>query len=424
MIGVVADDVTGANDIGLMFAKHGYKTEVFSSFTEIDLGQVRADVLILDTNSRCDNPALAYDKVIKATQRLTACNCRILMKKTCSVFRGNIGAEFDAMLDAAGADFAVVVAAFPKNGRITKGGHHFVHGLPLVESEFRKDPVHPMQSGDLREIIAQQSRRPSHLLDYQAVAQGIAEIKRRIDEAKKKGGYLVCDVTGQNDLKLIAEAAAAEPFLFGSSALAEELPPFWPGPEVGLSLGDLPRDGVGSLIIAGSVTPQTKAQVAYARQMGLATAELDTRLLFQGTTRDAEFRRVVSWAVNGLQSDQPVLVYGAHKSEDIEATYRAAEQAGLNKLETNHIVSRTLGEISRAIVEQTVVKKLIVAGGETSGDVCRSLGIVGNLVLKEIQPGLPSGLSRGSHELLVVLKSGSFGSPDFFIQALAHLETL
>lgn len=424
MIGVVADDVTGANDIGLMFAKHGYKTEVFSSFNEIDPSQVRADVLILDTNSRCDNPALAYDKVLTATKLLTVCNCRTLIKKTCSVFRGNIGSEFDGMLDAAGADFAVVVAAFPKNGRITKNGQHIVHGRPLAESEFRKDPVHPMQTGDLREIIAQQSKRPLHLLDYQTVAQGVAAIKGSINEAKKKGGYLVCDVTNQNDLKLIAEAVAAEPFLFGSSALAEELPPFWPAPEVGLSLNDLPRGGFGSLIVAGSVTPQTKKQVAFAKQAGIPTAELNTRLLFQDATKAAELRRLVSWAAQRLRTNQPVLIYGAHQSEDIEGTYQAAQREGLNKLEANHAVSETLGEISKAIIEQTTVKRLIVAGGETSADVCRSLGITGNLVLKEIEPGLPSGLSRGRHQLLVVLKSGSFGSPDFFLKALDHLGKL
>ena len=424
MIGVVADDVTGANDIGLMFAKHGYQTEVFSQFNETDLSRIRADVLILDTNSRCDDPIIAYEKVLKATKLLTACNCRTLIKKTCSVFRGNIGAEFDGMLDAAGADFAVVVAAFPKNGRITKNGQHFVHGRPLTESEFRKDPVHPMQTSDLRELIARQSKRPLYLLDYPTVAQGAAAIKGRITEAKKKGGYLVCDVTNQNDLKLIAEAAAAEPFLFGSSALAEELPPFWPPPKVGLSLKDVPRDGVGSLIVAGSVTPQTKNQVAYARQVGIATAELDTRLLFQDATKAAELQRLVGWAANRLQSDLPVLIYGAHQSEDIEATYQTAKRAGLNKLEANHTVSETLGEVSKAIIEQTTVKKLIVAGGETSADVCRSLGITGNLVIKEIEPGLPSGLSRGRHQLLVVLKSGSFGSPDFFLKALEHLEKL
>jgi uncharacterized protein YgbK (DUF1537 family) len=99
MVGIVADDVTGSNDIGLMFAKHGYRVEIYSHFEERDVHTVNADVLILDTNSRCDVPQRAYEKVVAATKRLLALNCCPLLKKTCSVFRGNVGIEFDAMLD-------------------------------------------------------------------------------------------------------------------------------------------------------------------------------------------------------------------------------------------------------------------------------------------------------------------------------------
>ncbi len=423
MIGIVADDITGANDIGLMFAKHGYKTEVFSRYQGLDLGKIEADVIILDTNSRLLDPTSAYAKVSAASKSLLNLNCRLLIKKTCSAFRGNVGAEFDAALDAAGAGFAVVVAAFPKNGRITKNGLHYVHNQLLAESEFRNDPAHPMRLNDLREIIALQSHYRTHLLDYRAVARGIAEIKKQLEKARRQGGYLVCDVTCQADLKLLAEAFAAEPFIFGSSALAEELPPFWP-PPVGLSFEDLPRSNSGALIMAGSVTPQTKMQVAYAKQDGIATAELDTRLLFTASGRTVESNRLIDWAVSSLKLGLPVLIYAAHGLEDIKATYQEAEHAGVTHLEANRTVSTVLAEIGREIVELAGVKRLIVAGGETSNDVCRHLGIIGNLVLKEIQPGLPSGLSRGRHELLVVLKSGGFGSADFFLKALEHLERL
>src|SRR5690554_3614480 len=100
MIGIVADDVTGANDIGLMYAKHGYRAEVFSDYQELELNSIQADVVVLDTNSRADDPKVAYAKVFEATKRLLPLHCSLLTKKTCSVFRGNVGIEFDAMLDA------------------------------------------------------------------------------------------------------------------------------------------------------------------------------------------------------------------------------------------------------------------------------------------------------------------------------------
>ncbi len=424
MIGIVADDITGANDIGLMFAKHGYRVEVFSEYTDLDLSAIPADVVILNTNSRCDDFKLAYEKVAAATGRLLPLGCRLLMKKTCSVFRGNVGAEFDALLDAAGGDYALVVSAFPKNGRVTIHGQHFVHGRALADSEFARDPVHPMRLNDLRDIISEQSRRPSRLLDVETVVQGVAAVRRAVEEGRSKGGYLVADARHQEDLRVLAEAWAEEPFIFGSSAIGEELPRFWPAPEVGLAAVTLPPSAAGTLIISGSVTPQTRAQVARARQNGLPTGMVDTRLLFTSACRKDEIERLVGWAEPLLGAGQAVLVFGAHQPEDIADTYEVAARAGFGRVKASRMVSNTLGEIARRLVERVGVKRLVVAGGETSGHVCNQLGIIGNLVLEEIEAGLPSGLSRGRHELLLVLKSGSFGTADFLLKAVEHLERL
>ena len=155
MIGVVADDITGSNDIGIMFAKSGYLVHVYpyDAFdTRCHDSDELPDVLILNTESRFDKPEVAYRKVYEATEVLKALGCTHFYKKTCSVFRGNIGMEFDAMLDALGHSFGVVVLGFPKNGRITKEGLHYVHGKLLEESEFRNDPVHPMLKSNLVDI--------------------------------------------------------------------------------------------------------------------------------------------------------------------------------------------------------------------------------------------------------------------------------
>ena len=138
-MGVVADDITGSNDIGSMFAKWGYRAYIYSgagvaAYQASPASQPEPDVCILDTNSRLDLAPTAYDKVFAATRALQAAGYTRFHKKTCSVFRGNIGAEFDAMLDALSLDFAVVVLGFPKNGRVTREGVHYVHGQRLEES--------------------------------------------------------------------------------------------------------------------------------------------------------------------------------------------------------------------------------------------------------------------------------------------------
>ncbi|HEX2864135.1 MAG TPA: four-carbon acid sugar kinase family protein, partial [Deinococcales bacterium] len=143
LMGVVADDLTGAGDIGVLFAKHGLAVRVFTA--DLDVRELpallaaragqgeagRTDVVVLDTDSRLLPAAEAAARVRAATRALQACGCRRFWKKTCSVFRGNVGVEFDALLDTLGLDFAPAVAAFPRNGRTTVQGRHFVRGVPL-----------------------------------------------------------------------------------------------------------------------------------------------------------------------------------------------------------------------------------------------------------------------------------------------------
>ena len=124
LVGVVADDITGADDIGVMFAKHGYAVRIFGAGTDLAalpgrLAGRRTDVIIIDTDSRMDEPQVAYAKVRRATAALVRAGCGLFWKKTCSVFRGNVGPEFDALFDELNHRFALAVAAFPKNGRVT-----------------------------------------------------------------------------------------------------------------------------------------------------------------------------------------------------------------------------------------------------------------------------------------------------------------
>jgi len=179
MIGVVADDITGANDIGIMFAKRGYLVYVYPyDAFEAHSADKLPDVLILNTESRFDDPKVAYQKVFKATELLRGLNCTHFYKKTCSAFRGNIGAELDAMLDALNESFGIIVAAFPKNGRITKSGIHYVHGIPLEHSEFRNDPIHPMLKSNIVDILQDQTAKSVALVDYGQVHKGAKALKR------------------------------------------------------------------------------------------------------------------------------------------------------------------------------------------------------------------------------------------------------
>lgn len=430
MIGIVADDITGAGDIGIMFAKSGMDTHVYplrDAVAAVPTGGSGPDVLIIDTNSRLDRPEEAYAKVFEATKKLAQAGCKTFYNKTCSVFRGNVGAEFDAMLDALDASFAIVVLGFPKTGRTTIGGIHYVRGVKLEQSEFRHDPVHPMTRSDLAGILQPQTKRKVDRIDIGIVNEGSGMLREAIAAKKTACSYLIIDVLDQASLKIIAEAVKDEPVLCGSSALAEELAALCrPGsPDLGTFPNPaeaLPSRRGGVLCAAGSLMPQTAAQTRYLREKGVAAIELDSLLLLDAK-RSAEHRReVTDEASRRLGAGEDVLLYASNEPEKIAETKRLALLQGLDNTAVSRFVSEVLSETVRRVCDRTGQRQIVAAGGETSAAVCGKLGISAFRIHKEIEPGLPSCESLEPGRRLIVLKSGSFGGEDFLWKAIRHLK--
>jgi uncharacterized protein YgbK (DUF1537 family) len=438
-MGVVADDITGSNDIGSMFAKNGYLTHVYPVESGAGSGpkagsasgsglfyrkehQREPDILILDTDSRYDDSAAAYRKVFEATRLLQAEGYNRFFNKTCSVFRGNIGVEFDAMLDALERNFAVVVLGFPKNGRITRGGIHYVHGQPLSESPFRFDPMHPMLESDLTKILQSQTDRKVDSIPYADLKKGPDHLKKVLEVKRKLGGYIICDVTSQKSLHILAEVLADEPIICGSSALAETLPLVWGSPEAGTAELCLPAvSGAGVLCAAGSLTPQTKRQIRRFAAAGGALLELPSLELFSEKVRREQTAALSDSAADMIAAGRDVLVFASNDREVVAETKRLGEEQGYSPDEISRLVSGTLAEIIEKTAVETGTRRIVTAGGDTSAAVCRRLKINGLAVYKEIQPGLPSCLSIAGDPFFLVLKSGSFGDDDFLLQAIEHL---
>ncbi len=429
-IGVVADDITGSNDIGIMFTKSGCQAYVFpqeSLRTAQEWNTIPGPhaAVIIDTNSRLDPAQVAYDKVFAVTRSLQEAGCRQFFNKTCSVFRGNIGAEFDAMLDALDREFAVIVLGFPKNGRTTVNGIHYVRGVRLEESEFRNDPIHPMRRSDLVGILQSQTKRKVGLVEYPVIDRGAEALRSRIDALRKSGevNYVILDVRRQEDLRTIAGAVYDEPVLCGSSALAEELPEVW-GMKLSLDRRiDLPRKaGLGILCVAGSLMPQTAAQVRRLVEWGAFSSELNALRLFDPQERQEEIAHQGQALAQALCKGREVIFHTPLEAEAVERERELGARRGLSKMEVSRLVSEAVGEVTALALQLSGQNRLVIAGGETSAAVCAKIGVGGMLVWKEIQPGLPSCLSLGEYPMLLVLKSGSFGTPEFLIEAIQHLK--
>jgi len=418
-LGIVADDITGSGDIGSMLSARGWAVRVFAAAAFDDpwrvagrLATARTDCAIIDTDSRFDSPDLAREKVRRATEILLGWGAGRLYKKTCSVFRGNVGAELDAMLEIAGEDRAVVVAAFPANGRTTIHGIHRVRGVPLAESEFARDPIHPRTRSDLVADLAGQTARPVHLVPIEAVRGGAL--------AFGGAGYHLCDSETQEDLAAIARAAADVRALGGASALAGELANVWPPPPPFDPLEGIDRVAAGgALIVAGSTMPQTRAQIAALEESGAEIAILDSAGVLEDPA--GTIARVAVRIATALAARKVAVLRSENSPEAVAAACELGAARGLEPVAVSRAISDSLAEAAARALAASATSSIVALGGDTSAALCDRLHLDEMLVLDELEPGLPVSLAVGQPARLVVLKSGSFGGPDFVLKALERL---
>ena len=419
---VVADDVTGANDIGIMYAKAGLDVLVYSQGEEGDTpSYAPCDVLVVDTDSRFDTYETAYAKVRRAVAQAPREGVRQYIDKQCSVFRGNIGAEFDAMLDELGEEFAVVVLGFPNNGRTTLHSVHYVFGVKLEDSQFRHDPVHPMTRSDLREILGSQTKRRVSAIHYELYDEGIGAVREALEHERRQGGYCIMDVRDNRDLELLADLLAEEKIVCGSSALSEYLARVQRFDEKPQESARPVCGDSRVLCIAGSLTPQTLRQTQWMKEKGYRTFELDTRRLLDGGQYEAECARMAASAAEALEATGFAMVHSMQTPELVEETKRLAAERGVGNTAVSSLVSGALSRVARQVVAESGVRRIIVCGGDTSAAICAGLGVDGMRVLREIETGLPTCRSVKAPYYELVLKSGSFGSPEFIEKAIRVL---
>jgi len=410
---VIADDVTGANDIGIMYTKAGHNSVVYS----LDKLQQNVlydnDVTIIDTNSRFLNYEEAYKRVFQATKMFPKKLVYQFFDKQCSVFRGNIGAEFDAMLDALREEFAIIVLGFPDNGRTTIHNIHYVLGTRLEDSQFRNDPVHPMKQSNLVDILQVQTKRKVSAIHYEILDQGVEALKKKINKLKSETNYVIIDVRDNEDLSIIAQAVKAEKIICGSSALGYYLGLLHQSNKEGMSLIKKEDRNQKILCIAGSLTPQTKSQIAYMKKMNYPVIMLDTTKLFSEEDIKNEKKRVLSKYKAANEYHQIVIIHSMNQEDNVQRTKTMAAMVGINNTAVSEMVSNTLSELAKSISEQYGINKYIICGGDTSASFCNWMDIKGMKVLKEIEAGLPTCQSITEPYYQLVLKSGSFGSEQF-----------
>ena len=415
LLGVIADDFTGATDVAGMLVQAGMATLLTTGVPDSGAA-LDADAVVVALKSRTTAPADAVRDSLSALDRLRAAGCRRFYFKVCSTFdstpRGNIGPVAEALMAALGADFAIACPAFPENGRSVYRGHLFVGDLLLSDSGMREHPLTPMTDANLVRWLQAQTKGRVGLLRHDAVAAGVDAVSARIAALRAEGVRIaIADAIDDSDLRTLAAACADLPLLVAGSGLALGLPAAyaargWLRPDA--TVAALPTVGGHAAVLSGSCSTATNAQVQHWLQAGRPAFRIDALQLAQGTPQAAQ---ALAWA-EPLLPTQPVLVYATASADEVKATQQqlGVERAGV-------LVEACLAEVATGLHERGV-RRLVVAGGETSGAVTLALQVQRLRVGTPIDPGVPWTQAEG-RPLLLALKSGNFGSVDFFAKALA-----
>ncbi len=412
LLGAIADDLTGATDLALILSREGMNVVQVNGLPHDSSQFGDADAVIIALKSRTIEPEEAIKQSLSAAKLLLEAGARQLFFKYCSTFdstdKGNIGPVTDALLKLVGESRTIACPAFPANGRTVFQGHLFVGNQLLSESPLRDHPLTPMRDPNLVRVLQRQSANEVSLIVHQVVASGADTIA---DTLAGFNGIAIVDAIDDADLRAIGRAVRDLKLVTGGSAVAQGLPENFRMSgllsETG-SRSETPIDIGGGVILAGSCSAATRRQIDMAKLAGIVSLQLNALDIASGKITPDQVIAFVKSHSNGAL---PPLVYSSAEPDVV-----ALAQEELGREAAGLVVENLLGEVAAGLSKQGY-NRFIIAGGETSGAVVQALGVGAFWIGREIDPGVPLVTSAGEEAVRLALKSGNFGSDEFFIKA-------
>jgi 3-dehydrotetronate 4-kinase len=419
LLGCIADDFTGATDLANTLVRNGMRTiQVIGVPDGLEV-PAEAEAIVVALKSRTAPVAEAVALSVASCRWLRNAGARQIYFKYCSTFdstdHGNIGPVADALRVELAADIATVCPAFPETGRTIYNGHLFVGDVLLSDSSMRNHPLTPMTDANLVRVLGRQTKAAVGLVPYATVRQGTAAIRAAFDKLRHRDvAYAVVDAIEDEDLRCLGAACADLALATGGSGAAIGLPGNFR--RAGLlatrpTEGDLPGVGGAVAVLSGSCSAATLAQVARMRSKHPSLMLDPLALAERGEAAVAD---AMSWAAANVKAG-PILIYASAPPDAVKSV-----QAKLGRDRAGAVVEHALAALAQGLVKEGV-RRLVVAGGESSGAVVQALGVRALRIGPQIDPGIPATLSLGEPPLALALKSGNFGAEDFFLKAIEKL---
>lgn len=403
---VIADDFTGALDTGVQFKARGTVIQIWDGAgTELfTMADRTTQVLVLDAETRHMLPAQAHAAVKYIVECAVAVGIPYIYKKTDSALRGNIGSELDAMLEASGQPRLHFIPSFPRMGRTTVDGVHFIDGVPVAESIFGADPFEPVQYSAVRDIIASQTEVETHLVDSMA-------------ERSMPNGVLIHSAASDEELSRIAAGLKEQDqlhFLAGCAGLASVLPAVL---ELAESDRRLPVFDRRLLTVCGSINPITRRQLDAAERMGAERICLTPRqMLDPAWLESGEGLRCVQQWLHRIRECSSAIV-DCNCAGDLQATRRYAAGQGITLEYARCTVADAIGGILKRLLDMGLESTLLVTGGDTLMAFMRRIGQNQLCPICELAPGVVLSQIRYQNKRYnLISKSGGFGTETLIVR--------
>ncbi|MDK3072265.1 four-carbon acid sugar kinase family protein [Sedimentitalea sp. JM2-8] len=413
-IGAIADDFTGATDLAVTLAKNGMKVAQFFGVPTGPVDLSRTDAVVVALKSRTIPAPDAVAQSLDALDWLQRHKAEQVFFKYCSTFDstadGNIGPVSDELVDRLGVELVFVCPAFPVNGRTIYMGHLFVNDQLLSDSPMKDHPLTPMRDSNLVALMQLQSRHRVGLIPHATVSGGSKAIRDAADNLVSKGArYAVVDALDDNDLAAIGQAAAQHRLVTGGSAVAQGLPRNF-GVQPVDSTPAFPSIDGRNAVLAGSCSAATRTQIDWIKPFW-PNRRIDVEAIADGTITCDELLR---WATD-QPAATPILIHASADPGDV-----ADIQSRLGIARSGALVETLMAELAN-VLRTAGFRRLVVAGGETSGAVVKALDLPALEILGEIDPGVPWTQTMSGPPMALALKSGNFGGVDFFEKAFKML---
>ncbi|MFC1915769.1 four-carbon acid sugar kinase family protein [Chloroflexota bacterium] len=403
-LGIVADDLTGAMDSSGYFVSMGFSTVVI-----LEPGfYSAADVVVITTNSRAEDPNTARERVKQAVRSLAG---RVVCKKIDSTLRGNVGVELEATMDELTCEKAIVAPAFPAVGRTTMAGRLLVNGVSVAETQFADDPISPVKESHIPSLLEQSTQRQVGCVTIADINAGPEPLFRKLSVMPQE--IVVCDVTEQSHLTGIVRAAALAEgrwLLCGSGGLARELLFLLPKvPRASKAIHSSLPSGP-ALVVVGTRNQVVANQLLKARdEIGLPILNLPVEHLNGENTLSGKVGGMLE-AADRLLGQEKGLVLSSVFSRYLPALRQS--------------MAAFMAEAATGILARRKFAGLFLSGGDIAVEVCRGLQVSAIQVHGEVEPGVPAGeLIGGPYEgMRVVTKAGGFGTERVLVKSIAYLE--